>query len=797
MPPPKTPSVVVRGLETEAGASSIARDRPQQAPWSRILLGALICGPSLWLGGVPAPVVVVFLLMVTLLWIRLCARAEGPLRVPFGAFVGAFAATLTLLQWLPLPLGLRELLAPALTAKVGGALVASGAEPWSGISPVPGDTALEAARLLGLTGLFIAAAQLSWRISAAFVALAGSLVALIGLTQAALGLEAIFGVYQPLHVDPARTPALLTSFVNPNHQAGLFLLGIFAAAALAVQLRHQAAAATDAVQVARLRERGLVALAALSVQGAALLLSLSRAAILALLAVAPLGMFLAWSRAKGEREESRARLWLQRVALTLGMGLLALVVARQGALPELATLSQAAEAGLEGKFRVAADAVDLLGLSPAIGVGRGGFRDLFPAVDSRPVGVLHTHLESAPVAMLVEWGVVPGSLIVLGLLWWWIAAFYTAGGSRHTRARRVALCGPLALAIHNLADFSLEFLGVAAPLCALAGSLSERKGYVKISGRRAVLLGSGALTGAIALATWALPHTWQLRERGDLAVAAGELSPEAALRVRPLDASLHIRLAERAAFAGDQAQALARSTVASELMPYSSDAWSLRSYAARELGDEREAASSLARMFASMQRPLERAFVTYLIARYPDAEELAALMPADLEPWTRVMESFAAAAPAYAAILAAARSQLDGREPAVLQLQVRLALAQSDLALALHYARLLRQLAPHEAQSHLLVARALEALGPNRESELQEGLSDAIERRLIADPAEVALLEEALVGSLVRAGQPEDLTRAREILPRLLARPGDRSALQRRYALQQALDQAGAASTSS
>ncbi len=267
--------------------------------------------------------------------------------------------------------------------------------------------------------------------------------------------------------------------------------------------------------------------------------------------------------------------------------------------------------------------------------------------------------------------------------------------------------------------------------------------------------------------------------------------------MRPLDASLHIRLAERAAFAGDQAQALARSTVASELMPYSSDAWSLRSYAARELGDEREAASSLARMFASMQRPLERAFVTYLIARYPDAEELAALMPADLEPWTRVMESFAAAAPAYAAILAAARSQLDGREPAVLQLQVRLALAQSDLALALHYARLLRQLAPHEAQSHLLVARALEALGPNRESELQEGLSDAIERRLIADPAEVALLEEALVGSLVRAGQPEDLTRAREILPRLLARPGDRSALQRRYALQQALDQAGAASTSS
>lgn len=799
MPLKKAPSVVVRGLETEAAASSIARDRPNQAPWSRILLGVLVGGPALWLGGVPAPAVLVFILVLLALWARLCTRSDNPLRVPFGTFIGLFAATLTLLQWLPLPLGLRDLLAPALTARVAGALVESGAEPWPGVSPVPGDTALEAARLLGLTGLFVAAAQLSWRVSAGLVALIGALVALIGLAQAALGVDAIFGVYQPIHVDPAHTPALLTSFVNPNHQAGLFLLGIFCAAALAVHQRQQAQVATDPAMVSRLRERGLIALSALSVQGAALLLSLSRAAILALLAVAPLAMFIAWRRGQdgsSRSEGTRGRLWLQRVALTLGMGLLALVVARQGAWPELATLSRAAEAGFETKFRVAEDARGLLDLSPALGVGRGGFLDLFPGVDSRPVGVVHTHLESAPMAMLVEWGLVPGSLIVLALLWWWIGAFYVAGDGRHTRARRVALCGPLALAIHNLADFSLEFLGVAAPLCALAGSLSERKSFVRLSGRAGLVVGSLALASAAALALWALPHTWQQRQRSDLAVASGDLSPEAALRMRPLDASLHIRLAERALFAEDLAQARARATVASELMPYSSDAWALRAHAARELGDEAEAARSLARTLATLQHSPGRTFVRYLLARYPDAAELAALMPEDLGPWTRVMESLIEEAPSYAAILAAARSQVDGREPPVLQMQVRLALAQDDAGLGLHYARLLRQIAPHDVQSHLLVARALQAQRVPRERELQGALEDALARRLVQDPAELALLEEALLGSLLRDGQDAALARARELLPQLLARPGDRGALQRRHALQRALEQAGSSGSS-
>jgi len=793
MSPPKIPSVVVRGLEPEAAVSSIARDRPSQPPWSRILLGIAIGGPALWLGGVPSIVVPGFCAVVLALWVRLCTRSESPLRVPSGAYIGLFAAGLTLLQWMPLPLFVRELMAPGLTTHVAAALAGSGASPWPSISPVPGDSALEAARLLALTALFVSAAQLSWRISAGLVALAGSLVALIGLAQAAFGIEAIYGLYQPLQVDPTVTPALLTTFVNANHQAGLFLLGIFSAGALAVHMRMQGRTATDPVLVGRLRERRLAALAALAIQGAALLLSLSRAAIVALAVVAPVALLLAWRNGHASSNRSshdpQGRLWLQRGALALGLGMLALVVARQGAWAELATLWHVNEA--ETKFRIASDAVALIDLSPALGVGRGAFLDLFPAVDSRPLGVVHTHLESAPAAMLVEWGPVGGGLVALGLLWWWIAAVYTTGSGRQVSARRVALCGPLALAIHNLADFNLEFLGVAAPLCALAGSLSERRGFVRAPARAALLVGGLVLAVAAALALWAQPYTWQNRSAGDDSVASGDMSPESAQRMRPLDASLHILLAQRALEIEDWAQARARATVASELQPANSDAWLRRAHAARELGDAAEAASSLARTLATMRHPPDLDLTRYLLGRYPNAEELAPLMPKELAPWAVVMESLIAEAPAYAAILAAARSQVDGREPPVLHMQVRLALALDNPSLALHYARLLRVLAPHEVHSHLLLARALESQRVPRERELQHLLEEALSQGLITDSAQVALLEETLLGSFLRDGQPDALARARDLLPRLLARPGDRAALQRRHALERALAKAG------
>ncbi|MFY0535795.1 hypothetical protein [Nannocystis pusilla] len=785
--------MVVRGLEPEAAVSSIARDRPSQPPWSRILLGLAIAGPALWLGGVPSIVVPGFCAVVLALWIRLCTRSEQPLRVPSGAFIGLFAAGLTLLQWMPLPLFVRELVAPGLTARVAAALTGSGATAWPGLSPVPGDSALEAARLLALTGLFVGAAQLSWRVSAGLVALAGSLVALIGLTQAAFGVEAIYGLYQPLQVDPTITPALLTTFVNANHQAGLFLLGIFSAGALAVHMRLQGRTTTDAMLVGRLRERRLAALGALAIQGAALLLSLSRAAIVALAVVAPVALMLAWRNGpvpagRSKSRDPQGRLWLQRGALAAGLELLALVVARQGAWAELSTLWRVNEA--ETKFRIASDAVALIDLSPALGVGRGAFLDLFPAVDSRPLGVVHTHLESAPAAMLIEWGPLGGGLVALGLLWWWIAAVYSTGSGRHVSARRVALCGPW------------PWRSTTSPTSTSSSSASPRRCAPSPARCRSAAASSAprpARPSSSAASAWPAPPPWRCGPSPTPGRTAPPATPRLSLGHVPRGSSAHAparrlvahpagpaRARDRGlgpgAGAGDRGQRAA----AGQLRRVAA-----AGHAARELGDAAESASSLARTLATMRHPPDLDLTRYLLGRYPNAEELAPLMPKELAPWTVVMESLIAEAPAYAAILAAARSQVDGREPPVLHMQVRLALALDNPSLALHYARLLRVLAPHEVHSHLLLARALESQRVPRERELQGDLEEALAQNLVTEPAQIALLEEKLLGSYLRDGQPDALARARDLLPRLLARPGDRAALQRRHALERALAQAG------
>lgn len=761
--------------------SSVARDRPSQPPWARIVLAFAVGGPALWLGGVPALVVPVFLGLVLVLWLRLAARSPGPLRVPHGSVIGIFAGLLTLLQWVPLPRALREWLAPELVAMSESALVGSGVLPWPGISPVPGDSALEAARLFGLTALFIAAAQLSWRVSAALVAGLGSLVAVIGLVQAGLGVRQIFGFYRPADVDLSTTPALLTTFVNPNHQAGLFLLGIFSAAALTVYYRMQVARTSDPSRLGNAGERGLVALGAVAVQSVALLLSLSRGAMAALLIVTPLALLIAWTR---DASESRARLWLRRAVLLLGFAGVGTILARQsGAWTELSTLARAVEPGFESKFRVAQDAIALFPRSPILGIGRGAFIDLFPAIDSQPIGVVHTHLESAPIAMLVEWGPTGGSIIALGLLWWWIAAMYSSGG-RNGRPRRIALCGPLAIAIHSLGDFSLEFLGVAAPLCALAGSLSERRMIVRWPARRALWIGGLGLTASLALAVWALPHTWQRRPQDE----ARGLTDPGALRMRPLDGSLHTGLAFAAAAAQDWPQTRARALVATRLHPHAADPWWLLTAAEFGLGHPEASSDALAHTLEQVRRPLPLEVVMTLLDRYPNAEELATRMPKQLVPWTLVMESIIPVAPAYAAILAAARNQVDAQEPEVLRLQVRIALDTDNPGLARYHAMLLRRLAPHDVRSHLLFVQALRRFEVPREREIQAALDEALARHDIPDPAELGLLEEELVDSLLREGSPESRSRARSLVPMLLSRPGDRYALQRRNALRLALE---------
>jgi hypothetical protein len=738
-------------------------------------------------------VVPVFLAVVIGLWVRLCTRTTQDLVLPRGTLLGVFAIALTLLQWLPLPDFVRSVLAPGIEEMVAGALVATDVEAWPGLSPSSADTALEIARLAGLLALFVAAAQLTWRVTAALVAATGGIIAMIGFAHGLAGAEAIYGLYDPQYADLSQRPTLVGTFVNANHQGGMFLLGIFSAGALAIDQRRSSEMSRSLEKMRRYTDRAIVALGLLLVQVPALVLTLSRGALASLVVVGTIGL-LVWVRptkrtGRHQRRPRRHGRMRIRIAIALLLGVVVAAFIRHSASRELASLLSLGDRGLEteAKFTTTIDALALIDLSPVVGIGRGAYIDLFPAVIAEPSHVLFTHLESAPVAMLVEWGPVGGAIMVLGLAWWWLAAVRGRGAKADARARGIALLGPLALALQSTGDFSLEFLGVAAPACALAGALSPRTARTW-SPRRAWRLGATALVAALVLATLSFPHTWSRRYEQDEAIRRGDLSEDEALRKRPLDGRLHGMLARRAAEKGAWEQARHRAEAATRLSPGSVDGWLIRSAAESISGDAEAADRFLRQGLGLLHEPASEELVSYLLAHWPQARDFARVAPTSAPAWRHLADTLRRIAPAHADAVAAARAEAAPSDPEPRRLRVMLALETQTPGLALHHARLLRQLAPDDAHSHLLVARSLMAFRPRREREAMQALEQALARPSLRDATGLGLIEERLVAALIRAGTAEDLARARELLPRLLARPADRRARKRRQELARRLD---------
>ena len=750
-------------------------------PWSRILLTMAIVGPALWIGGVPPEVVPVFLVVVALACTRLCLRSSERLRVPWIALLGVLAIGATLLQWLPL--GLRGLLAPGLDAEVSAALAHAGTNAWPSLSATPGDAAVETSRLVGLTVLCIAAAQLSWRATATMVAAVGTLVALVGFAHAMAGTALVYGWYQPQEVlvhGPATV--LLGTFVNPNHQSGLLLLGLFAAAGLAADQRRLGLDARDPSKADRHADACLAAIAAISIQLPALLLSLSRGAIVALMLVGPFALWLGLRRRRSMRRSGPARPMSRLRWLVLaGMATMLLVVSRHGAWQELATLGALVDpsAELDVKVRMLGEAPALLALSPVLGIGPGAFVDLFGTVDSQPGAVVFTHLESAPLALVLRWGPVAGSIVALGLAAWWLTAMWHGGRSREATARRIVLLGVLALGLQNLADFSLEFLGVAAPAAALVGALSPPR-WLHWSPRSAHRVVLGTTVIAVVVAVFGLPSTWSHRERQNEALHRGETTSDALLRVRPLDGRLHRLIARRAAADERWLDALAHAVIATHLRPGSIDAWLLRATAEHQTGAHDSALASTRHALGLLRTIPDPALVQWLVQRYPRPEDLLAVAPEQAESWRWLAEGLLVASPHHAAALAAARTQTHPGDPTALRMRSQLARQHQNPALALHHARLLQQLAPEELTSHLAVVAALRSFSPPRHEEARDVLEQALEHLPPDDTQGRALLSEQLLRTLITLGDRPSLERGRQLADELLRRPAERT-LRRRW----------------
>jgi hypothetical protein len=774
------------GHEPREAPAIRGRERRQHFPWSRVLLACAIAGPPLAFGGVHSATVVAFLAIVLILWLRLCTRTKAELQVPVFVGLGLFASAITLAQWLPLA-GVRELFAPGVQALVDEVLAGTNVSARPGLSASAADTAMEAARLFGLSVLFVAAAQLSWRVSAAIVTAVGTAVALVGFAHEAAGMDAIYGVYAAQDIDRAGVPALLGTFVNPNHQSGLLLLGVFSGAALAADQHAHGLVTADPGRVDRYGDRFLAAMAGVTIQIPALVLSLSRGALLAFLIVGPVAGWLALRRQGSGRRARRRRaerLSPARLIVAGGAIGLFLLVAQHGAWRELATLSSIGESLAESRSKLdsVVDALSLVSFAPLTGIGRGSFVDLFPSVQRDPSYVLATHLECAPATMIVEWGPWCGGLLLVGFAGWWTLAMWRGGPRSDRNARRVALLGLFAVALQNFADFSFEFLGVAAPAIALAGSLSPGPTRAWRPGVAAIVVGS-ILVAAIVLAATNVRDAYLQREAVNVEVLAGTRAADDVLARRPLDGRLHGLLARHAANAKEWDEARARATAATRARPGSVDAWLLLAAAEAEVGDPARADEATAKALELLHDPPDAALVAWLLQRYPDPERLAALGPARERPWRLLVDALAEAAPKHADALAAARARARPDDPEPLRMRHALALHAREPALALHHARLWRQLAPGEVAAHLAVARALRTFAPVRLAEARDALDTALVNQGFADLAERGLLEQELVDVLLALGDEASLARARTLLPDLLGRPASREDRRFREAL--------------
>ena len=271
---------------------------------------------------------------------------------------------------------------------------------------------------------------------------------------------------------------------------------------------------------------------------------------------------------------------------------------------------------------------------------------------------------------------------------------------------RLLLVGILAVALHNFVDFNLEFLGVAAPMAAIAGAVAPHR---KLRGRLVARASALAMLATTGVALLALPGTYSMlrREKSETTV---ESISNRLLGRNPLDPHYHLVLGRHAAEQGDWDGAVVRARIATIYLSPSVDAWLLRSAAEDATGDHEASDQSLRRALSNLREVADEPLVAHLVSRRSPAA-LAALAPTTDAPWARLAEGLARHAVEHADALARARLAAAPTDVLGLRFAAQIALRQHRFVLARHHATLLRQAAPHDARGHLLLANALRGLG--------------------------------------------------------------------------------------
>lgn len=418
------------------------RERAPIAPDTAILCATIVVAPQLLGGAFPWAVVAIaglaWLAFASALWARRASRT--PVIDVVAVTMGA-AWLWTCLQAIALPSGL----AAALSLRSVKSAERLDGLAWADagsltISYDPGATQIQILIGVGILSAFLAArsnGRTGLRPIAIATVVSAVLIGVVGVAHEVLRADVLFGVYRPRFT----ATRLLAPLMNSNHLAGFSLVGALVAAGLAAEEED------------RRRRHGWIVSSVFCT--GVLAWTLSRGGIGALLFGAV--MLGAWLIRRRRARLEGSAIPAAAIGATLGA-----VAVFAGLEPVLRRFENE---GIE-KVEVAVRGFRLLqGPASVLGVGRGAFSSAFVTYEG--LADRYTHPENLVVQWTTEWGL-PVALALLGVLAWALWKRLRSTESSLVASTCIAL---LALALQNLADFSLEMAGVAVVAAALLGGV--------------------------------------------------------------------------------------------------------------------------------------------------------------------------------------------------------------------------------------------------------------------------------------------------------------------------------------
>lgn len=442
-------------------ASTIAR---LDVKWGALLLAICMIVPILFLGGVThgglLTATVVLFVLLPFAYVSRRTRLRWPeARVAIGAF--AAAAGWEIMQLLPLPPRLLRALSPRAAALWAGsdAILATPGR-WHPVSVDIPETAFMIVGAIAVGAFFIvclrhASAPTGARTLAVSVVIVVLGFDLVALVHSLIGAKEVYGVFLAANPGEVGSVPIVTSLLNSNHAAALACVGPPLLIGFAIETH---ATATKILAVA-----GAIVSSAVSV------MTFSRGGF-AVLGLMGLTMAVYRSLRPGDLR-ARAIGALAGFATMAVAAAAALYIALQPILDEAAKTDTS-------KFHLFTRAATMIPDFFVTGVGRGAFSSAFAGYEG-PIadGSRFTHVECWPVQLAIDFGTPFAIAFIVALGWVLIRCVRSTFGRPTTFGALVALCG---LGIHDLADFSMEFVGVgliaSALLAIVVSTRSPRSG---------------------------------------------------------------------------------------------------------------------------------------------------------------------------------------------------------------------------------------------------------------------------------------------------------------------------------